>query len=112
MAEILYRAKVTAKSGSTVRLRFLPATSAKVIEIIPVDETVEVLEETNDEWCFVSDSGVTGYMMKKFLTRIEDNEPIEDNVIQVSAERLSELRECLSAALTMVEEIMDVFNVG
>ena len=113
MADVFYKAKVTAPSGNTVRLRSLPTTNAKVIEMIPIDEEVDVIEEINDEWCFISDSGVTGYMMKKFLARVEE-EKKEDKpgYIFVSAEALEDLRECLSAALTIVDEILDEINVG
>ena len=113
MADVFYTAKVTAQSGNTVRLRSLPTTGARVIEMIPVGEIVEVIEDTNDEWCYISDSGVTGYMMKKFLERIEEEKQEEKTgEISVDAEVLEELIECLSAAITMVEEMLDKIHVG
>ena len=111
MLEAPYRAKVTAHSGSAVQIRSFPTASAKTIEMIPVGETVDVLYETNDGWGYISNSGVTGYVLKKFLSPAQE-EKHEEKKISVDAETLEELRERLSAAMTMVDEMLHRINAG
>lgn len=113
MLEVPYRAKVTAHIGSAVQMRSFPTDVAKTIEMIPVGETVDVLYETNDGWGYINDSGVTGYMMKKFLSPVQEEKHEEKKwKIPVDAEMLKELRKCLSAAMTMVDEILNRIDFG
>ena len=66
---VIYQATVTASSGTTVRMRASASTSASVLKAIKLGEKVDVVEETNDTWSKIIYSGVTGYMMKKFLAK-------------------------------------------
>ena len=60
-------ATVTAQSGGTVNLRSAPSLDAVVRVRVPLGSTVEVLEQTNEEWAQVRYRAVTGYMMRAFL---------------------------------------------
>ena len=59
-------ATVVAASGSTVNLRKYENTGSALIDRVPINSTVEVLEEKG-EWCKVRWRGKTGYMMRQFL---------------------------------------------
>ena len=59
-------ATVIAASGSTVNLRKYENTGSALIDRVPINSTVEVLEEKG-EWCKVRWKGKTGYMMRQFL---------------------------------------------
>ena len=99
--EALYQAEVFAKNGQPVRLRSNPSTSAKVIEQIPVGAVVDVLEETSDAWAKISDAGVIGYMMRKFLM-MADN---EGGALLTHAD-LKEIQACLSNALRIINRAL------
>ena len=64
--ETLYQATVTAKSGKTVNMRAEP--SGKVLEAVPLGETVDVLAEVGD-WLKILRHGTVGYMQTAFLMR-------------------------------------------
>ena len=66
---VLYQAKVIAASGSTVRMRSDNSSSASVLKNVKLGEVVDVVEELND-WCKIVYAGTTGYMMTKFLEKI------------------------------------------
>lgn len=59
-------ATVIAVSGSNVNLRKHESTSAALVDRVPINSTVEVLED-GGEWCKVRWKGKTGYMMRQFL---------------------------------------------
>lgn len=76
--ETLYKAAVTADSGSTVNVRVEPGiNSARQdmdsdtpgIDPVAVGETVEVLKEVDTDWAMIRYNGVQGYMMRKFLRK-------------------------------------------
>lgn len=71
---VIYQATVTANSGNTVRMRAGADSGAAVLKAIKLGEKVDVVEETNDTWSKIIYSGVTGYMMKKFLAK--DSAPV------------------------------------
>ena len=97
--EALYQAEVWAENGQPVRLRSNPSTRAKEIEQIPVNVTVDVLEEVNDTWAKINDSGVVGYMMRKFLKRDNDT----DNLFVMPLKDALLLRDHLQAALDILD---------
>jgi len=68
--KVLYQAKVTASSGSTVNMRKSPSKTADKLIAIPIGETVDVLEE-GTEWNRIAYNNQIGYMMKEFLKKIE-----------------------------------------
>lgn len=59
-------ATVTAKSGSTVRMRSGPGKSYGVVANVPIGAKVDVLS-TDAGWCKITHSGSEGYMMAEFL---------------------------------------------
>lgn len=67
---VLYQANVVATSGSTVRMRAEMTSSATVLKQIKLGETVDVVAEF-DGWKQIVYKGQTGYMMNKFLQKIE-----------------------------------------
>lgn len=67
---VIYQATVTASSGNTVRMRAGADSGAAVLKAIKLGEKVDVVEETNDTWSKIIYSGMTGYMMKKFLAKV------------------------------------------
>lgn len=71
--KVAYRAKIIAQSGSTVNMRTGPSTSNSVIAAIGLGQIVDVVEE-NGEWSKIMWNGKTGYMMSKFLTKIDGSE--------------------------------------
>lgn len=69
--EVLYQAKVVATSGSNVRMRKSASTSATVLKNIKLGKIVDVVEEL-DGWLKIVYEGEVGYMMTKFLDKIEN----------------------------------------
>lgn len=67
---MLYQANVVANSGSTVRMRAEMTSSATVLKQIKLGKTVDVVAEF-DGWKQIVYEGQTGYMMNKFLQKIE-----------------------------------------
>lgn len=67
----LYQAEVVAESGNTVNLRKSASTSAARVGTIPVGSIVDVLGEYNADWAEVQYNEKTGYVMRKFLKKIE-----------------------------------------
>ena len=59
-------AVVYAPTGKTVNMRSAPSRSAKLVERVPIGETVEVLDDV-DDWCYIKWKYYKGYMMKEFL---------------------------------------------
>jgi len=60
------KAKVIAKSGSSVRLRRGPSTSADVLGYVKIGTIVDIYEK-GDTWCNVYALDQRGYMMTEFL---------------------------------------------
>lgn len=64
---VLYQAQVTANSGNTVRMRADATTESAVLKNIRLGQSVDIVEEVNDDWRKIVYNGQTGFMMKKFL---------------------------------------------
>jgi hypothetical protein len=94
--KVLYNAKVTASSGSTVNMRSGPSTSGDIIKKVPLNAIVDVIEETNTEWFKIIYENKTGYMMAKFLEKTEVP-AVEEYYVKIKcanaqeAKRLAEL---------------------
>ena len=97
--ETLYQAIVTAANGLPVRLRADASANAKVVEQIPVGTVVDVLEEGAD-WDRISDSGVEGFMMSKFLKKHDPSE-----IVQVNKSDLDGIYACLKKAMDILDNI-------
>lgn len=67
---VLYQATVVATSGSTVRMRSEMSSAASVLKQIKLGKTVDVVAEY-DGWKKIVYENQTGYMMDKFLQKIE-----------------------------------------
>ena len=80
-------ATVIAESGSTVNLRSKARSNAALVERVPIGARVEVLG-TCGSWTKVKFGSRTGYMMTKFLTAEEDQEPDEDLTLEERVTRL------------------------
>lgn len=69
--EVLYRAVITAKKGTTVNLRASPKDGSKLIERVPLGTAVDVWEDAQG-WAHIrTDAGRVGYMQSKYLERQE-----------------------------------------
>lgn len=100
----LYRAVVTADNQYPVKLRNQPDTKGKVVASIPQGTVVQVLNETDDAWARVNADGITGYMMRKFLTRAAYDPGGE---VVVSVEQLLEFQALLQAMEHTVSGLLD-----
>ena len=80
-------ATVTADSGSTVNMRSKAKSSAALVERVPIGARVEVLG-TVGSWTKVKFGSRTGYMMTRFLTAEEDQEPDENLSLEERITRL------------------------
>ena len=93
--KVLYKAKVVAESGSTVRMRSAASGSASTVKKVPVGSEVEVVAEQS-EWKQIVYNGQTGFMMDDFLEKTEEAKPNEYYVkikcaSAAEAERLAKL---------------------
>lgn len=93
--KVLYKAKVIAESGSTVRMRSAASGSASTVVKVPVGSEVEVVAE-QPEWKQIVYNGQTGFMMDDFLEKTEEAKPNEYYVkikcaSAAEAERLAKL---------------------
>lgn len=52
-----------------VNMRFKPNKSSPVINIVPKNAIVKVINSENGEWWKISYRGITGYMMSRFLEK-------------------------------------------
>jgi len=71
--KVAYQAKVVATSGKTVNMRKSASTSASIITVVGVGQTVDVMAVTGD-WSQITWNGKTGYMQSKFLEKINGSE--------------------------------------
>ena len=68
---------VTAKSGSTVKLRQKPSTECPIYWDIPVGTEMEIVDEQGS-WSKCIYGGLTGWMKKEFVRRDCKNEDEEN----------------------------------
>lgn len=77
--------KVTAPSGSTVKLRQKPSTNCSMYWDIPVGTDIMVTDY-GPEWSKVISGGLMGYMMTKFIEIDGEVRPGEDDDLPVAPE--------------------------
>ena len=94
--ERLYWAVVTAENGKPVNLRKAPSINAARIAALPVGTEVAVLNEADADWAEVQAGDKTGYMMRKFLQKRQED-GAEEILDQIS--RLLEEAQALVAQL-------------
>lgn len=89
-------------TGSSLRLRAEPSTSASIITMLDKDLTVAVLDDTLDGWYKINYNGSTGYVSADYLTVDQDNEfetygrVVEDGVnVRTTASTDGEVVVCL-----------------
>lgn len=86
------QATVTAKTGSTVRMRSGPGTGYSIVANVPIGEKADVLS-TADGWCKITYNGMEGYMMAQYLTFAQSSSleerlaDLEQRVARLEAER-------------------------
>ena len=90
-------ATVIADSGSTVNMRTKAKASAPLVEHVPLGVRVEVLG-TCGSWTKVKFGSRTGYMMTKFLTAEQEQEPDEDLTLEERVARLERRAALLEAS--------------
>ena len=71
--KVAYQAKVTASSGSTVNMRKTPSSNGALISKIGIGQIIDVTSVSGD-WSAITWNGKSGYMMSKFLQKVEGSE--------------------------------------
>ena len=101
MIDVNYDAKVTAEKGNTVNMRSNPSINASVIKAIRIGTVVHVVGEDDSGWSKIETDGTTGYMMSKFLQKINGGNETDDDTIVVvlSKEAARELFAALGTSL-------------
>lgn len=94
---VLHQAVVTAENGKPVNLRKSASLNSARICAVPVGAEVAVLNEVDSDWAEIQYGDKTGYMMRKFLRRLEENAPDE---------RLRQIKDLLEQALRLTEEML------
>ena len=94
--QALYQAVVTAENGKPVNLRKGPSQNAARIRAVPVGTEVDVLNETNDDWAEIGCDGQTGYMMRRYLRRVDEAPGDGDP-------RITQVRALLQRALELLD---------
>lgn len=69
--KVLYKARVVAESGSTVRMRSEASSASSTLAKVPLETTVDVIAEM-DGWKQIVYEGKTGYMMDEFLEKKQE----------------------------------------
>lgn len=105
MDEPLYKAIVTADSGSTVNMRESPSKKGAVITAVKLGEKVDVIDLTVDGWSKIVYKGQTGYMMSKYLRMIGGVEdlPFDDSVVKISATDMDNTILAIENALALLK---------
>ena len=86
----VYEAVVVADSGSNVRMRKRPTTDSETLTKIPLGETVQV-NESAQGWAQIEWNGQTGYMMTKFLQRVEEEADTPPMTLETRVALLEEI---------------------
>lgn len=100
--DILGTAEVIAESGSTVRMRSRPAKNAPIVANIKVGTPVDILEASYG-WCQIKANGKVGYMMSKFLNKLNSVQESEGDrndsidIILALVDRVTNLEERVAA---------------
>lgn len=113
------RARVVLPSGaggSTVNMRTSPNKSAKLVEQVPVGQTVDVIEDQG-QWCKVAYDGLKGWMMSNYLEYLnQDGQPDTDTggygVVTLTAEEVEMINAALNTAQNMIDSIGSIIGRG
>jgi uncharacterized protein YgiM (DUF1202 family) len=65
-------------NDTNVSVRDKPTLKGKILGTIPIGETVTVTDKNNLEWYYVSYFGNEGYILSKYLLKLEDAEKYKD----------------------------------
>lgn len=104
-------------SGSTVNMRQQPSKSAKIVDQVPVGNTIIVLEDQG-QWCKVAyDDGRTGWMMSNYLEYLDqDGLPDTDAggyyAVTLTAEQVEMINAALTTAQNMIDSIGSIIGRG
>ena len=104
----LYEAVVDSANDKPVNLRKQASVNAARVAEIPDGTVAKVLNEVDDEWAEVLANGKMGYMMRKFLVKIDGSEPTDPIPQQPDADR----DERLALALQQIIEIAQTTLYG
>lgn len=85
----LYEAVVQADNNYPVKMRASASTNSDVLAIVPLGTVVPILEEVNETWAKIR-YGQTGFMMRKFLSKVQ-NDPAEKDKSGNKFDRLVDL---------------------
>jgi mannosyl-glycoprotein endo-beta-N-acetylglucosaminidase len=80
--EVLYTAIVSVEDGSTLNLRKKASTSSDILARIPKNEKIDVIEISGD-WSKVIYNNINGYVMNKYLIKINKDEEEGEKVFYV-----------------------------
>lgn len=79
----MYDAKVAAEKGNTVNMRNNPSTNASILKAVQIGTIVQVIEDNNNGWSKIETDGKSGYMMSKFLQKVDGEAATEDDTVAV-----------------------------
>ena len=99
---------VTAKSGSTVKLRQKPSTDCPIYWDIPVGTEMEIVDQ-RENWSKCICSGLTGWMKNDFIGGLSDRppDPLRPNPLQSETEE-TEKDEALTLLADVYQELQDL----
>lgn len=95
----LYEALVDSANDKPVNLRKSPSVNAAILGTVKDGETVRVLNEVDGDWAEVDTGKRKGYMMRGFLTPMEEVEPTAPAPADTCAKALEEIIKIAQAAL-------------
>lgn len=103
-------------SGSTVNMRQQPSKSSKIVDQVPVGNTITVLEDQG-QWCKVAYDGRTGWMMSNYLEYLDqDGQPDTDTggyyAVTLTAEQVEMINAALTTAQNMIDSIGSIIGRG
>lgn len=103
--QVLYQATVKASSGSTVRMRSGAGTNYGALANVPIGTVVDVVEH-GAEWDRIIYKGQNGYMMNKFLDKIESSEPSTGGAwyIKVACDSEAEAKEIVTVLQKLAQK--------
>ena len=100
----LYQAITTADNNYPINMREQPSSKSALINKIPLNTKVDVLEIVNDEWTKIKYKDMIGYVMSKFL--IKEKTP-ETNYTK---QQLLQIQQKLQEALELVEQLIKILE--
>lgn len=110
--KVMYQAKVTAGNSYPVKMRKSASTSSAVVMSVPQGSIVNVYANPNADWSQIEYEGNNGFMMSKFLTKVEEpaapptipDAPTTN--IAVTRDGLQAIRNNLAAAIALIDKLL------